>query len=320
MTSSSDIFVQLDDRVRLLSAALALTSYPAQAQARRPHGTHAHARTTRKQLITLADHEAVQMVQALLDEGASLEELFALALRDAADQPEGWNEKLNDFYAAGNLAAWWQSEAGWDKAISDLKEIFRNVQLVRFLQSYIGEINERLVFIPNLCYPTDQELGLRVGGDLVLIVPPRLAWGDSPPWPYDEDPAHVYRAVLAGYGRLLISEYLREHADVVAAAAEKPLPVGERFKAFHPVWEDQFINLFVSGMVAIYLEDHVSAAEANAFIMMERKTHGLEVLPGVISIFRRYAAERASGRYNGLADLIPHFGKQLKVANRITSL
>jgi hypothetical protein len=44
------------------------------------------------------------------------------------------------------------------------------------------------------------------------------------------------------------------------------------------------------------------------------------VLPGVISIFRRYAAERASGRYNGLADLLPHFGKQLKVANRITSL
>lgn len=319
MISTSDIVVQLDDRVRLLSAALAVTSYPAQAQARRPHGTHAHARTTRKQLITLAEHDAVQAVQALLDEGASLEAMFGLALGNTA-QPDGWDAKLHNFQRAGNLAAWWQSEPGWDKAISDLQEILRDVQLVRFLQSYIGEINERLVFIPNICYPTDRELALRVGDDLVLIVPPRLAWGDSPPWPYDEDPAHVYRAVLAGYGKLLISEYLRDHADVVATAAEKPLPVSEQFKALHPAWEDQFISLFVAGMVAIYLEDHVSTAEANSFILMERKLHGLDVLPGVISIFRRYATERASGRYSGLVDLIPHFGKQLKVANRIKSL
>ncbi len=317
MTQTSDILIQLDDRVRAVSAVLAATEYPAQAQARKPHGTHAHARATRRQLSEFSSHPAARAVQALLDNGAPLESIFALALtgEDAA-----FEAALSDFYAAASLPAWWAAEEGWNKSLQDVAKVFSGVQLQPFLQPYVGEIDQRLVFIPNICYPTNQELGLRVGGDLVLVVPPRLAWGDSPPWPYDEDPAHVYRAALAGYGRLLMTDYLNAHPEAAADAAQKPLPVSEAFKALHPTWEDQFITLFVGGLVAIYLQDYVSPAEANAYVLMERKLNSLEVLPGVISIFRRYLGERQTGHYSGIVDLLPHFAKQLKVANRLASL
>ena len=72
--------------------------------------------------------------------------------------------------------------------------------------------------------------------------------------------------------------------------------------------------------MAIYLEDHVSQAEANAYVLMERKVRGLEVLPGVISVFRRYVTELENGRYQNLLDLLPNFSRQLRVANRIVTL
>jgi hypothetical protein len=320
MTGASDIFVTLDDRVRLVSAVLAATPYPTQAQARRPHGTHAHARATRKQVSALGEHPAARMLAGLIDGGASLETIFALALDDNAARPDGWDTYLSDFYAQAALDEWWVREADWMKSVSDVSELFNGVALQPFLEPYLGAIDERLVFMPNIGYPTDHELALRIGGDLVLIVPPRLAWGDSPPWPYDEDPAHVYRAALSGYGRLLLTEYLQDHADVVEQAAQKPLPVSEEFKALHPSWEDQFSSLFIAGLVAIYLEDRVSPAEASSYVLMERKLHGLNVLPGVINIFRRYVGEKKGGHYNGLVDVLPHFAKQLKVANRLVSL
>jgi hypothetical protein len=198
--------------------------------------------------------------------------------------------------------------------------MFEQVQFKPFLQPYLDEIDEQFVFIPNISYPTDHELGFRLGGDLVCIVPPRLAWGDSAPWPYDEDPAHVYRAALEQYGRLLMSAYLRDHAEQLAEIAKKPLPVTAEFAALHPTWADQFTALFVSGAVAIYLEDHVSPAEASAYVLMARKVHGLAILPGVINVLRRYLREVESGHFHSLLDLLPNFARQLKVANRIVSL
>ncbi len=314
-----------------MSAALAATRYPAQAQAGHPHGTHAHARATRKQVSAFADHDAVRALQKLLDDGAPLEALFTLALvlrfpngrveRPPRWMPSGWDEQLNRFYADSELAQWWQSEdAPWQQAFSEASRMFETVQFKPFLQPYLGEIRERLIFIPNISYPTDHELGFRLGSDLVCIAPPRLAWGDSPPWPFDEDPAHIYRSALAPYTRLLMTIYLRDHADEIADAAQTPLPVTDQFVSLHPSWADQFVHLFTAGAVAIYLEDHVSPAEASAYVLMERKVQGLEILPGVINVLRHYVRELESGRYHTLLDLLPNFSRRLKVANKIASL
>ncbi len=333
---TSDVYVKLDDRVRLIAAALAATRYPDDAQSRHRHGTHAHARATRRYLANFANHEAVRALQALLDHGAPLEAIFTLAQAlhfadDTREQPARWtpprwmpphwDDQLMRFYADADLAGWWQSEnAVWQTAFEGVSRTFTDVRFKPFLQPYLGVIDERLVFMPNILYPTDHTLGLRFSGDLVCIAPPRVAWGDSPPWPFDEDPAHVYRTTIELYGFILMDAYLRAHADRIIELAQTPLPVTDQYRALYPTWAEQFAHLFVAGAVAIYLEDHVSPAEASAYVLMERKVSGLEVLPGVIHVFRRYLRELASGNYTSLLDLLPNFSRQLKVANKIASL
>ena len=120
--------------------------------------------------------------------------------------------------------------------------------------SFLGDIAEQFVFVPNISYPTDQEIGLRLGKEIVVITPPPLAWGDSPPWPYDEESqlVHSYRASLTQIGRLLLIAALRANPEKVAKASKSELPVGDQFKATHPTWEEQFTALFVAAAVALY--------------------------------------------------------------------
>ena len=86
MTMSTDVTVKLDDRVRLISAVLALTSFPDTVQAKRPHGTHIHARMTRKNLAEHSQHPAVLDLEMLLAKGAPLEAIYTLALLVRLDE------------------------------------------------------------------------------------------------------------------------------------------------------------------------------------------------------------------------------------------
>ncbi|MBI5667077.1 MAG: DUF4932 domain-containing protein [Chloroflexi bacterium] len=331
MSDQQDVTVRLDDRIRLMSAVLALTDWPARSQAEQPHGTHAHSRLTRKVLEPYREHPAVQGLQSLLNLGAPFEAVYTFALQlswpDLTIEklpvwvPPRWNDHLRDFYQKTNLAQFWHDEDGaWRASVFEAQKMFKPVAFKPFLQPFLGDVVESLVFMPNISFPTDREVGIRLDSELVCIAPPRLAWGDSPPWPFDEDPAHIYRAALTQYGRLLILSFLRENAAALASVAEAPLPVSDQFRAQYPTWQEQFTNLFVSAAVAMFLEQHVSKAEAKAYLLMERKTKGMHVLPGMMSVLQRYLKERANGRYHTLLDFMPIFPKQLRIANRIVTL
>jgi len=331
MTNQQDVSVRLDDRIRLMSAILAATDWPDKAQERQPHGTHAHSRATRKYLDPFKHHEAVQAMQSLLDEGAPLEAMFTFAVQmswprlDIAELPRWvpphWNVQLRDFYEKANLAKWWKDEEiVWKNSITEAEKVFKSVAFKPFLRPFLGDITEKLVFIPNISYPTDQEIGVRHEQELWCIAPPRLAWGDSPPWPFDEDPGHIYRSALSQYGRILMLAYLRANTNRIASVTETPLPVSDQFRAKYPTWQEQFTNLFVAASSALYLEKTISKAEANAYVLMERKTNGMVILPGMVSVLRRYQNEMAGGRYKDLLDFLPVFPKQLRVANRIVTL
>jgi hypothetical protein len=333
MSNQHDVIVRLDDRIRLMSAVLAATNWPDKSQERQPHGTHAHARATRKFLAEYSSHEAVQNMQNLLDKGAPLEAMFTFALclswpgleleidRLPGWVPPLWVPQLRNFHLKTDLDEWWvREEAVWQKSLDDSRKMFNNVNFKPFLKPFLGNITEELIFIPNISYPTDQEIGIRFGKELVCIAPPRLAWGDSPPWPFDEDAAHIYRSALSQYGRLLLVSYLRANAAKIPEAARSPLPISEQFNALHPTWEEQFTALFVTASVAMYLEDHVSKAEAKAYVLMARKTQGLTILPGMVSVLRRYKSEYEAGKYQSLLDFLPVFPKLLRVAKRVASL
>ncbi len=331
MTDAPDVRVRLDDRIRLMSALLAATDWPDRAQARKPHGCHPHARATRKHVAALAAHPAAQTLQALLDKGAPLEALFTLAAtlswpeltpsRLPSWVPAEWPAQLRDFYDAAGLERWHADEnAAWQKSASEASRLLAEARFSAFLQPFFGKVEEQLVFAPNIGYPADVELGLRAGGELIAIIPPRLAWGDSPPWPYEDDPVYLYRTALVQYTRLLLTPYLRKHAGPLAQAEKVTLPVPAAFAKTHPTWQAQFSSLFTSGLIAIYLEDCVSPAEAKSYTLIERKAFGVALLPSIVSVLRYYLDGVAAGRYAELADFLPLFPKQLRVAKRIVSL
>jgi hypothetical protein len=327
-TPQTDIAVTLDDRVRLLSALLAATRYPDDEQQRFPHGTHPHARHTRSLMLAHERHPAVIGLQSILDRGVPLEALFTVALTlgwpdltvSATPDwlPPSWVITLRDFFRVSELAGWWEADAhAWDKALDDVRLVLGDFALKPLFESFLGQIEETFTFIPNISYPTDLELALRLGQRLFLIVPPRLAWGTNPPWPYAEDPAHLLRAAINGYGRLLLQSYLSRHADAVNEAARTPLPVSEAFARLHPTWADQFTALFIAGATAIYLEGRVSKAEADAYVLMERKTRHMEILPSVIHVLRRFLTETAGDKFKTLVDYLPVFARQVRVAQRL---
>lgn len=328
---TTDVTVLLDDRIRLMSALLSATRYPEEAQHRRPHGTHAHARHTRKLMLDHERHPAVVGLQSALDQGVPLETIFSFALGLRWPEltlaslprwsPPSWDVEMRDFLQVSHLKGWWDDDGyAWSKALDDVRAVMAEFALKPLFESFLGQISESFVFIPNICYPTDVELALRLGDQLILIVPPRLAWGDSPPWPYDEDPAHLFRAAINGYGRLLLLAYLRDHTDAISEAARTPLPVSEAFARMYPTWADQFTTLFIAGATALYLEGRVSKAEADSYVLMERKTRHMEILPSVIHVLRRFLNETAGDKFKTLVDYLPVFAKQVRVSQRLVRL
>jgi hypothetical protein len=333
MTDQGDVSVQLDDRVRLVSALLAATDYPEKSQQRKPHGTHAHARATRKYLAEHRRHPAVSATQTLLDHGVSLEALYALLMLarwpDLESQavppwvPPGYHQQLRDFVHASRLTDWWQQEQGvWDRSRREADNVFAAARFKSFLAPFFGPIEHRLVFIPNIGDPTDVDIGFPLGHELVCIAPPPLAWGDSPPWPYDEPTmvTHSLRAALLVYGRLVLTAYLRDHADEVEEVRRVELPVSDQFRAQYPSWDDQFSALFLSAVVAMYLEEHVDEKEYRSYMLMEKKARGMSMLPGTVSVLRRYLQEVGrSDKYTNLIEFLPVFAKQLRVARKIVT-
>ncbi len=332
--TASDVTVQIDDRLRLLSAVLAVTRYPQDTQSRRRHRPHIQARVLTRYLADLGarQHPAAVGLQHLLDQGAPLEAMFTLVMRFGWPRltaphlpgwaPRYWNHHLWDFYTRYALAAFWSddNDAAWAEAKIQAAHIFDLVRFRRFLEPFVGRVKEQLVFMPNLSYPADHAIGIRSSGQIIAIVPPPLAWGDSPPWPYDEESLVSYTcsSTLTQYSHLLRA-YLHRNADTLAVISNRPLPVSDQFRTRHPTWNDQLITLLVAGLVAICLEDHFSTAESKSYMLMEQKVAGITVLPGTVSVLRRYLSEYGS-RYQSLIEFLPFFPIHLRVANRLVSL
>lgn len=328
--TSRTMQVHIDDRARLLSAVLSATSWPEIEQRRNRHRAHAHARGTARRVAALVEHPAVRTLQSLLDAGISLEKLYTYALNLSwpgfsmdggfAWAPAGWNEQLGDFYLSAGLAEWWdQEDILWQRAAEQMAKVVSAAALAHFFEPFVGPVRFTLAVMPNISYPSDSEIGLRLPGALVCIMPPRIAWGDNEPWPFDDDPAYVFRGLAAEYGRLLMLGYLREHAAETRLASLAPLPVGRAFRAQHPTWAEQFARLFAMGAAAIFLERAISYQEAQAYVLMESRVHGAAMLPGVVSVLKRYLAAYDEGRYTRFADYLPGFSERLRTAMDIPS-
>jgi len=280
------------------------------------------------------EHIAIKQLQGMLDSGVTLESLFGLVFScqfpsmtletPPSWMPAGWNTALGEFYTVSGVAEFWDNThnaRAWQEARTQANNIFDDVKFKEFLKLFFDDVPQELVFMPNIGYPADFEVGFSTPTQLISVVPPQLAWGESAPWPFDEETniTHSYRGALAQYMRLLLKDYLSKHTDKVAEASQKDLPITDALKSKYPTWEEQFTALFISGGVAIYLEDYFSKRESQAFALMEKRARGMDILPATISVMRRYMKERGN-KFQSLADFLTVFPTQLRVAKKIVMM
>jgi hypothetical protein len=326
MKEPADVAVQIDDRVRLLGAALTLTDYPRLAQRALPHHAHAHARATAQFLARpeLKGHAAILTLQHLLERGASLEALFTLGLLLAwpglrinalpAWVPDGWHEQLWDFYRYSQLDLFWGKHArDWAEAGRQVEAVLTDRPLRPFLETFVGAFDQALFILPTISVPAERNLMIRTPQMLATVLPPPLAWGESPPWPYDHPNfhAHTLSAAVSGYALHLLRAYVRREVNVEEMARRYPLPLNPRFQERHAHWADQFVTLMTAALVGIFLEDHVSPQEADAYVMLTRRSGAMDELPGMMRVLRRYQ-EGYGDRWANLAAFIPRIPAHLK--------
>jgi hypothetical protein len=200
----SDVTVSLDDRVRVVTAVLAASDWPGQEQQQTPHAVHPHSKQTAYFVANAANHPVVTELNAGLANGFPLRDFCAAALRSSwpdfqpqeplpASLADGrWLNSLADFYQQTNLAHFWQQEdAPWQEAYNDLAAIFQDSHLPAFLQKLCGDKFTDVVIVPTVVYPLLQPVLAETADNLVMILPPAKAWGESPPWPFGEDPGWV---------------------------------------------------------------------------------------------------------------------------------
>lgn len=275
--SEAGVQVTVDDRARLVMAALGASHWPEREQAQQPHAVHQHAKQTRQFLAPFGRHEAILALNRLLDDGLSLSDLFAVALSSSwpglepiEPLPDSlkdgrWLAQLADFRRDSSIEVFWSEHIdAWEIARDDLAAVFRESGVVPFLNQFHHPPESRpLQVIPCIVYPMLSPVLVKTAAKLFFILPPAKAWGESPPWPFAEDPGWV----IAQTCWHLTSHYLSPVLSQSDAASQTTL----RHAA-----------------VTLCLEQEFDQAEAMAYLVRARKESALPRLPLAVERMRQF--------------------------------
>jgi len=264
--SNSQIEIVIDDKLRLVTAVLAAGDWPDIEQVQLTHAVDPHAKQTRQFLDGYEAQPAVIWVNQVVERGESLDDVFTAVSQNVQQ------EAFNNFKTTTSIEAFWQEHAAaWNGAKNNLADIFKDSHLPNFLNQISDDpITQTIRIMPNLVYPALSPV-LVSGFDAMTLLPPLpKAVGESPPWPYGEDPGWVQANVCHRLVQFALADTL------------ETLP------------EDQQA-LLTHATVTLYLETAVDEGEAMAYMVRSKKQHKLPTLPLVVDALREYL-ESDNGR------------------------
>ncbi len=282
------IEIKIDDRARLVTAVLAASDWPEEEQKQLTHAVHPHAKQTRQFVQKYKYHQAVRGVNEALLNGVTLEELFSTAVRCAwptfePGEPlphllkiERWARSLADFEHATDMMTFWdEHQEVWQGVVAALQGIFADGRVAAFFDRLVKTDDApHMVVMPNIVYPALTAVLATTESTLYLLLPPPKAVGESPPWPYDEDPPTVVATVC-------------HHLSIRLMAAQ--LADFERPQR----------DLFRHAAATLCLEAAFDEFEAQAYQLRIKKAENLPTLPTVTERLRGYMA----GEVAKLADI-----------------
>jgi hypothetical protein len=301
------LIVTTDSRARDLSALLAATDWPEREQKPLPRGVHPQAGALKRHVSAFRDHPAAAYVQGALDAADDLIPLFSRAL---SDEPK-LAGRLNAFTSAAALEAYWAGhEAGWAQSVNEVQKHVGALDIAGFLAELFDPLPAELVILPNLVYPTTHSFGVSAGDRAYAIVPPRKAVGESPPWPFGDDRDYVARLAVHDFVQAGLNDLLGRRPHLLPPEQHSgALPV--EFRAEHPAWQQQVVELFCHAAQAIFL-NRVDDGAGDAFTLYERRTRKLALLPGVVDEMSNYIAGRGMSAHDAsLEAYLPRFAAQV---------
>ncbi len=285
---SSIIEVRLDDRLRVAGALLAASEWPEREQSAKAYKAHRVADSAHKYFSPHQAHPAVWGALALAGAGEGLSQLYGHALNVT------WPVAIpaEDFVAAAHPENFWaETEADWQEAEGDAREVMARADLGKFLDDVFGSSlgTRKLVFVPNLLFPGQRSVAASSASEAVVCLPPPLAWGTSPPWRYKERPDEVLAKLSEAFARFLFEDGLP-----AAHAALQPRA-----------------EVFALASAVLFLRQAEGDAAGDQFMVMEKKTRGLKNLPAVVAALETVLGGRRAGKYGGFADYLPQLAGEL---------
>jgi hypothetical protein len=281
----STFAIKIDERLRLVTAVLAASNWAVEAQKHQTHAVHAQAKQVRYFLQAFGTHPAIQGANEALLNGVDLAELFSAALRcswpdftPTTELPhvlkiKEWLQSLADFAQTTAIAIefWPQHTTVWQEAQSALKKIFADDRLLTSVaQLQHGGLATAVTLMPNLVFPALTPVVATTDNALTLLLPLPKAVGESPPWPFDEDPGWV-----------------------VATVAEQLIPylLAAEVAQLDDAQQQLAIHTAVAHCLACLLDDF----EAQSYLLRAKKEHNLPQLPALFARLQE-AVEKGNGR------------------------
>ncbi|MCA9916675.1 MAG: hypothetical protein KC445_01930 [Anaerolineales bacterium] len=286
----STLSIAIDEKMRLVTAVLAASDWPVEEQRQLTHAVHPHAKQVRHLVQPFASHPAVNGANEALLNGVDLADLFSAALRcnwpDFTPQEalphvlkiKDWVQTLADFATKTAVATefWPQHTAVWQDAQSALEQIFSQGDLLAALGQLGDLVDTAVSLMPNLIFPMLSPVVATREGALTLLLPPPKAVGESPPWPFDEDPGWV-----------------------VATVAEQLVPylLPGTLVASDPDQQFMAKRLAAAHCLAALVDDF----EAQAYLLRAKKEYDLPQLP---ALFAQLQEEVAGENGRSLAQIL----------------
>lgn len=274
----AEIQIVLDERIWTVTAVLAASSWPEIEQQMRPHAVHSHSKQAMQYLAPYKSHPAVQYVNRVLESGSSLDRLLDVVVccqypgyelsykLPELDGALAWLGTLADFAREAELDAFLAAHRPvWATAVSECEAIFADCPLPQLVEQLTGR-PRTVRLMPSLIFPMLDPAVANVANTTTVLLPPPKAWGESPPWPYREDPIWV----------------VVEAAKAVIADAIAPFVV---------TLDEPQRRTLVQAAVALCLEDHFDEFERQAYVVRVKKEEKLDTLPQVTSQLRSWIGQ-----------------------------
>lgn len=283
--------ITIDERLQLVTAVLAMSRWAEDEQNQLTHAVHPQAKQLRHFLRPFSSHPAVNGANEALLNGVALSDMFSAALRctwpDFAPttelphvlQIEEWVRTLADFGRDTAVFSqfWPQQTAVWNEAVDALQAIFSGDSLLTSLAALTErDLATAVTLMPNLIFPALSPVAATTDNALTLLLPPPKAVGESPPWPFDEDPGWVVATACQQFIPQLLGAELAQLEDAQQKAA---------------------VHTAVAHCLSQLLDDF----EAQAYLLRAKKADSLPQLP---AMFTRLQAEVEAGNGRSLAAIL----------------